>query len=173
MCIRDRNGVGDWLKVQTPDGKTGWMASSHLQVNVLLDKIREVSVPPTPTPSLDLDGVWVGTTSSGTQIKMDVLNRRVQAVRYGYDSPAICDHGQFVFWGGLRIDTEGRFAIENLLLDNGYTTSFDGVIRSLISASGKVIEDLPDDTGCGDVDFTWNMHWDPHADPVCECNRVK
>ncbi len=117
----------------------------------------------------ELDGVWVGTTSAGTQIKMDVKDRRIWAVRY--DWPSGCDD-QFVFYYGLAINTQGRFSIWNLPLDNKHVVTFYGNISSRNTASGNVVEQHQPGSQCGTSSFTWSMHWDPKADPVCECNRV-
>ena len=41
---------GDWLKVQSPEGKVGWMSAALLEVNIDLNAVPLAEVPPTPTP---------------------------------------------------------------------------------------------------------------------------
>ncbi len=49
MNVLGMEPTGKWLKVETPDGSTGWMLATYLRVNINLSGIETVDVPPTPT----------------------------------------------------------------------------------------------------------------------------
>jgi formylglycine-generating enzyme required for sulfatase activity len=59
LVVTGKNAAGDWLQVQAPDGKTGWMASSLLTVNTNLSQVAVAAAPPTPTPAARVDGDMV------------------------------------------------------------------------------------------------------------------
>lgn len=44
--VQGRNAASDWLQVQMPDGRVGWMIASQLQVNVPLAQVVVASAPP-------------------------------------------------------------------------------------------------------------------------------
>jgi uncharacterized protein YgiM (DUF1202 family) len=48
LVVLGQDPSGDWLEVQVPDGRTGWMARAYLTVNVDLTAIGVVAGPPTP-----------------------------------------------------------------------------------------------------------------------------
>jgi uncharacterized protein YgiM (DUF1202 family) len=48
LVVLGQDGGGDWLEVQVPDGRTGWMARAYLTVNVDLTTIGVITGPPTP-----------------------------------------------------------------------------------------------------------------------------
>jgi hypothetical protein len=50
LAVTGKSAAGDWIQVQAPDGITGWMADSVLQVNTDLRRVAVTAAPPTPTP---------------------------------------------------------------------------------------------------------------------------
>lgn len=52
LQVTGRNTGGDWLEVVKPDGGRGWISILRLRVNILLDQVPLVTLPPTATPSL-------------------------------------------------------------------------------------------------------------------------
>lgn len=48
LAVLGKNPTGDWLQVKAPDGKTGWMATSLLQINLSLSRVAVVETLPTP-----------------------------------------------------------------------------------------------------------------------------
>ncbi len=59
LVVTGKNAAIDWLQVQAPDGKAGWMASSLLTVNTNLDRVAVTAASPTPTPTAHVDGDMV------------------------------------------------------------------------------------------------------------------
>jgi hypothetical protein len=49
--IGGKNPSGDWLQVRVPGGKSGWMATSLLQLRIDGSLVGMLSDPPTPTPA--------------------------------------------------------------------------------------------------------------------------
>lgn len=50
LQVMGRNRIGDWLHVKTHDGKTGWVATSLVRLNISLDTIQVDKAIPTPPP---------------------------------------------------------------------------------------------------------------------------
>jgi hypothetical protein len=65
LQVTGRNAGGDWLEVVKPDGARGWISILRLRVNVLLDQVPLVTIPPTaapiPSPTSTLRPVSVNT----------------------------------------------------------------------------------------------------------------
>lgn len=51
LVVTGKSEDGDWLQMEAPDGKAGWMARSLLQVNTNLEEVKVATAPPTPTPA--------------------------------------------------------------------------------------------------------------------------
>ncbi len=48
LVVLGQDPSGDWLEVQVPDGRTGWMARAYLTVNIDLTTLGVVAIPDTP-----------------------------------------------------------------------------------------------------------------------------
>jgi formylglycine-generating enzyme required for sulfatase activity len=59
LAVTGKTATGDWLQVQAPDGVTGWMADSVLEVNADLEQVAVAAAPPTPFASASVDMVFV------------------------------------------------------------------------------------------------------------------
>jgi hypothetical protein len=51
--VTGRNLTGTWLRIRTPNGRTGWMSKEYLQVDISLDDLP-VENPPTPAPMMPI-----------------------------------------------------------------------------------------------------------------------
>jgi uncharacterized protein YraI len=49
LKVTGKNAAGDWLKVETPDGRSGWMSAQLLEINVNLAGVPVVDAPALPT----------------------------------------------------------------------------------------------------------------------------
>ena len=49
LTVLGKEPTGVWLNVRAPDGQTGWMRASELQVNIALDALPITEAPPSPT----------------------------------------------------------------------------------------------------------------------------
>jgi uncharacterized protein YraI len=49
LKVIGKNAAGDWLKVETPDGRSGWMSAQLLEINLNLADVPVADAPPLPT----------------------------------------------------------------------------------------------------------------------------
>lgn len=48
--VLGKTPTGTWLKVEAPDGRSGWMAAEFLQITIDLANVPILEIPPSPTP---------------------------------------------------------------------------------------------------------------------------
>lgn len=90
--VTARNEDQKWLEVRLPDGKTGWVSSSLVELNVPGGQIALAEVIPTPPPS-PTPALASPTSSLTTQAKQTGKDLEVTFVNPNYD----CQQGD---WGG-------------------------------------------------------------------------